>query len=338
MSDLLSSFGRLRCWIRCGFLLFSFLCLQPKLALGQTPLPENKCIDGNGDQISFPKFYNPEIDGFAFEDSPAADCEANSRGCKGVCKDAGTLYNNETCVYRSNMSQMGKDGLSCMERMTAVYSKRKPQWESAWRPPDYQEHFRDIWTGYKKVKFIDPVINPECAVLKNLYTREIMKHDMTRLGTRPAGRSGPHIQGLAVDMPEGSMPDRIILNGGHPTAKPTGEIVHLPPADNATPDYVWSSEEQYKVDVQYTDFPAEDGHGVLGYPHGPLRLCEAWIYQRLCTPIVPTPTCGAWDLKWKNSNWNTDCTAVTRDYIAEKCGMHRPLPVTDESHYKVNGY
>jgi hypothetical protein len=317
----------------------TFACLTQGQIL-TPPTNGSQCFDGRGKVVNYPKFWDYATDRTVFENSHSESCERNSRGCKGVCMDAGTMYENGQCVYRSTLTADAQGGLTCMERTSAALQKRKPVWESLWRPADYQDHFQDIWLGYQRLKHIDPTKSPECAQLKQIYTSEVEKHAIKSLKTKPAGREGYHVQGKAMDLPNGSIPDRILIRGRPPTEMGPGEIIPSPPASTAPADYQWSSEESWRVEVQYKYFPPTDEETMMpgSDAHGPLMLCTAQLYQKLCSYAPPVdPACSDWMKKLELSWWNTDCSGISRDIVAEKCGLIRPMPEKDEIHYEPIG-
>lgn len=68
---------------------------------------------------------------------------------------------------------------------------------SAWRPADYQRHFREVWDKWKVLKNNRKA---ECANRKEEVRIEVEKHDIDTLQWQPAGPNGPHVQGRALDL------------------------------------------------------------------------------------------------------------------------------------------
>lgn len=70
---------------------------------------------------------------------------------------------------------------------------------SAWRPPAYQAHLREIWEKWRELQKPRNKI-PACdARISEIY-RELRSHEMEELGTPPAGPNGPHPRGEAIDV------------------------------------------------------------------------------------------------------------------------------------------
>jgi hypothetical protein len=68
---------------------------------------------------------------------------------------------------------------------------------SAYRPPQYQSHLREIW---QKLDALRKISSPDCANRMQKISNEAAKHQILGLAISPAGPSGTHTQGLAVDL------------------------------------------------------------------------------------------------------------------------------------------
>ena len=68
---------------------------------------------------------------------------------------------------------------------------------SAYRPPAYQVHLRDVWDKWQLLK---NNTLPQCQSLKTLVQGEVNRHGIGNLRTRPASATGYHTQGLALDV------------------------------------------------------------------------------------------------------------------------------------------
>jgi hypothetical protein len=68
---------------------------------------------------------------------------------------------------------------------------------SGYRPPQYQSHLKEIWQKLDSLKTFQI---PECADRMQKISNEAAKHQILGLNTSPAGPSGNHTQGLAVDL------------------------------------------------------------------------------------------------------------------------------------------
>lgn len=68
---------------------------------------------------------------------------------------------------------------------------------SAFRPPDYQLHLREVW---EKWRALMPNTAPECEALRAQVQNEFfVKHQLGASKMRPAGGAGPHTRGIAFD-------------------------------------------------------------------------------------------------------------------------------------------
>ncbi len=73
---------------------------------------------------------------------------------------------------------------------------------SAYRPPAYQAHFKEVWETWKLLKKLKGAELVACQTLYAEVKREIGKegHDIEDLKIPPAGRNGPHTRGAAFDV------------------------------------------------------------------------------------------------------------------------------------------
>lgn len=71
---------------------------------------------------------------------------------------------------------------------------------SAYRPPQYQNHLREIWDKRRELRRVRGAQRRQaCAALRQQVEAEFQNH--TLLATqRPAAAGGPHTQGLAIDV------------------------------------------------------------------------------------------------------------------------------------------
>lgn len=67
---------------------------------------------------------------------------------------------------------------------------------SAYRPPSYQAHLREVWDKWRLLK---DMREPECDELRTTVHNEFMAHHLLS-SQRPAAANGPHTQGMAIDM------------------------------------------------------------------------------------------------------------------------------------------
>lgn len=84
---------------------------------------------------------------------------------------------------------------------------------SAYRPAAYQLHLREVWDKWQAL-LNNPT--PQCQNLLSQVQAEVNRHTLSNLRTRPAGASGHHPQGLAIDVnyAETGLPLQTILNLG----------------------------------------------------------------------------------------------------------------------------
>ena len=68
---------------------------------------------------------------------------------------------------------------------------------SAYRPPPYQVHLREVWDKWQLLK---NCTLPACQTLRTQVQTEVNRHGISNLNTRPAGVCGFHTQGLAIDV------------------------------------------------------------------------------------------------------------------------------------------
>ena len=67
---------------------------------------------------------------------------------------------------------------------------------SAFRPPDYQLHLREVWDKWKSLM---ANVSPECADLRAQAHAEFINHGLGASKKRPAGAAGSHPRGIAFD-------------------------------------------------------------------------------------------------------------------------------------------
>ena len=85
-------------------------------------------------------------------------------------------------------------GLACLE--TAVLAAGGTfEVTSAFRPPAYQEHLREVWDKWQLLRNRR---EPECAELREAVRQEFVNHELL-LSQRPAAGNGAHTQGNAFD-------------------------------------------------------------------------------------------------------------------------------------------
>jgi hypothetical protein len=68
---------------------------------------------------------------------------------------------------------------------------------SAYRPPQYQAHLREVWLKWNQLR---NNTNSSCQTLRSQVQAEITRHGLQNLRTRPASPTGMHTMGAAIDV------------------------------------------------------------------------------------------------------------------------------------------
>jgi hypothetical protein len=71
---------------------------------------------------------------------------------------------------------------------------------SAYRPPNYQAHLREVWELWNPPVYMKNNTDPRCQGLKAKVQAEFKRHGLGVSSQRPAGANGSHTQGLAIDV------------------------------------------------------------------------------------------------------------------------------------------
>jgi hypothetical protein len=108
-------------------------------------------------------------------------------------------FENGDTVDTANLLPEMQTALSCLQTAVATAGGSWPPSAitSAWRPSQYQAHFREIWDKYQRLKNDR---SAACAQLKQQVLTEVQSHGIRDLKKRPASPNGPHTQGKAVDL------------------------------------------------------------------------------------------------------------------------------------------
>lgn len=69
---------------------------------------------------------------------------------------------------------------------------------SAYRPPQYQQHLREVWDKYMRLTDEDKPVGPECDLLRNTVMAEFNRHRLLR-SQQPAPENSRHTLGIAID-------------------------------------------------------------------------------------------------------------------------------------------
>jgi hypothetical protein len=114
-------------------------------------------------------------------------------------------FENGNTLNLDGLTEGTRTALTCLQ--TAVraeggtFEMSGTTFTSAYRNSEYQAHLQEIWRLKRQV---DQEKGNACDALKTHLNQEIAKHDMENLKLSPAGRSGPHTVGDAMDIRLGS--------------------------------------------------------------------------------------------------------------------------------------
>jgi len=115
-------------------------------------------------------------------------------------------FENGNTVDTNDLAANMQTALNCLEAAVSNAGGTVTV-NSAYRPPQYQEHLREVWDKWRLLR---DRREPECADLRTQVQQEFQRHGLL-LTQRPASPSGPHTQGLAIDMVS-SLPLQQFLN------------------------------------------------------------------------------------------------------------------------------
>jgi hypothetical protein len=93
-----------------------------------------------------------------------------------------------------DLTQRAKDAVSCLESCSG--QSRSAFLSSAYRPSVYQDHLREVWNKWKKLK---DDTRPACAALKAKVKKEFDDHGLGA-STLPPSRTSCHTEGGCVDV------------------------------------------------------------------------------------------------------------------------------------------
>ena len=68
---------------------------------------------------------------------------------------------------------------------------------SAYRPAEYQLHLREVWDKWQALR---DNTSRACQLIRHVVQNEVNKHSLANLAVRPAGASGAHVEGRAIDV------------------------------------------------------------------------------------------------------------------------------------------
>ena len=98
----------------------------------------------------------------------------------------------------SRLNAEMKAALVCLTQKTGKAASSYVS--SAWRPPAYQAHFKEVWEKWQLLKELEGAELMACQSLFAEVKGEVNKHGIAHLETSPAGRNGLHTRGAAFDV------------------------------------------------------------------------------------------------------------------------------------------
>ena len=138
--------------------------------------------DGWGDQTQGQLF------GFSIRTCPVAPL--------APLTDADALrFENGDTVNIEGLQPDMREALGCL-RTAAAADRGTLTVTSAYRPPTYQEHLREVWDKWRLLR---DMRNAECDELRTQVRNEFTRHGLLS-SQRPATANGRHTQGAAIDM------------------------------------------------------------------------------------------------------------------------------------------
>lgn len=138
--------------------------------------------DGWGDQTQ------AEVYNFAVRTCPVAPITALT--------DAEALrFENGATVNIAQLQQNMRAALGCVQRAVVAEHGRLDV-GSAYRPPSYQAHLREVWDKWRLLRDLRTA---ECATIRTAVRDEFVRHRLLA-SQRPASPNGLHTQGRAIDM------------------------------------------------------------------------------------------------------------------------------------------
>ncbi len=122
-------------------------------------------------------------------------------------------FENGNNINRAGLTQQMQTATNCFE--TAVQNAGGNfDLNSAFRPPQYQDHLREIWDKRAALRRVrGRQRRQNCAALRQQVEAEFQNHELL-LTQRPAAAGGPHTRGEAIDVGINNMglPLQTVLN------------------------------------------------------------------------------------------------------------------------------
>ncbi len=106
-----------------------------------------------------------------------------------------TSFENGQAIDTDKLTPAMQTAWSCFSGLVGANRLR-----SAYRPPEYQGHLREIWDKWKAPGNLQSNTDPACAATKTAVGAEFNRHGLGASTLRPAGANGTHPQGLAIDI------------------------------------------------------------------------------------------------------------------------------------------
>lgn len=133
-------------------------------------------------------------------------------------------------IDTTSLTAQTNSGLGCL-RQAVTGAGGSFRVTSAYRPPEYQNHLREIWDTWKEIR---NRTNIECEELKRVIQAEFQRHELL-LSQRPAAGNdnAPHSRGIAFDasvgLPSGQNVDALAQSCGMYRPWPGNDPVHFQP-------------------------------------------------------------------------------------------------------------
>jgi hypothetical protein len=151
------------------------------LAASSTANDGGKCMTGDGKEIKYPDFFNTTTRTFEFVDAEAQRLE--NHGSPLVSKLTQGMQTNYACMENRINELGGSMSLS-----------------SGYRPFDFQKHFYNINTLYKKMSqlSLSEETQPTCVDIYNIVKAE--RNTRHRFKAVNPPDKGAHVKGMAADI------------------------------------------------------------------------------------------------------------------------------------------
>lgn len=122
-------------------------------------------------------------------------------------------FENGQRIDRTGLTQQMQTATTCFENAVTAAGGNFVL-NSAYRPPQYQDHLREIWDKRRQLRQVRGAQRRQnCAALRQQVDAEFANHQLLRT-QRPAAAGGPHTRGEAIDVGINNMglPQQTVLN------------------------------------------------------------------------------------------------------------------------------